>query len=471
MKRIQQLLIATTIATATLLTTAYAGLRDNTPDYEKIAEKGFAYGFPLVLMDVTKEGSTGAEPTCGFAAPLNSFLHVKDIPNHEFRAVVRPNVDTLYSSAFLDLSEGPLTLALPGVADRYILMAFLDAWSNNFAGLGTPTNTAEPGAYFITGPKWKGKVPRGYSHISSPTNTAWIIGRSEIKHANDIANVNQLQDLYQLAPYDRSRTLDTLPDCVDVEDKIAPPDEVLSMNSIAFFKRLSRLMIQNPPPSADKAILEELKLIGVGASIKNPLETLSQEIRQAVASGVEKAINKAKFSLSQLGRRADWSPNPSLVPLGDYGTDYGIRYLVALEGFGANRGEYAVYQNAGQDSNQEALSGEHSYSLTFSANELPPADAFWSVTVYDKEGYLVENTEQRYAVGSNSSMALNADGSLTVYFAKTQPEEAPNNNWVPTPDGEFGLTLRLYSPQESVLNGDWQAPGIEKLGSKKRRFR
>ena len=431
-----------------------------------IATKGYTYGFPIVLMDETFQGLTGPERSCRLGTDVNTFTNVFETPGPDFKAVVRPNVDTLYTSAMLDLAEGPMLMDMPAVADRYVLFALLDAWSNNFAGVGTQTHGDQEGHYVIVGPDWKGDLPPGYQPIQSPTNLVWIVGRTEIKNeADDIALVNDIQRQYQLRPWGFELANTGITGCVPEIEKTPPIEVVLNLSADEYFNRLSRLMAENPPPSRDRATVEALKLIGVGPGAKRSFNRLTWMEKAAVRMGARSAKRTLRFSTELLGITG-WGPNPDLIPLGDYGKQYLVRAVVAQVGFGANRGEYAVYQNANRDKNLRILDGNQAYTMTFAADELPPVAAFWSLTVYGDDGFLTTNPIaegmgiQRYAVGTNSGLVPDDEGNIRLHISHLPPETGPLENWLPTPEGSFQLTIRLYDPAESILKNQWKVPAI-----------
>lgn len=425
-----------------------------------LAVQGYAYGYPLVLMNETLAGTTGPTRACGFEGQINSFFHIYDIPGPDFRAVVRPNVDTLYSSAFLDLRSGPQLLDMPAVTGRYVLMALLDAWSNNFAGLGTPSHGEQPGHYLIAGPGWQGATPAGYTRIDAPTNLVWIIGRTEVRGEADVPAVNALQNQYTLrALSGEPGPVDDSP-CVPRDPSQTPPAIVDALSGPAYFSRLSDLIAAYPPPASDDAMLHKLATIGVGPYATTPVSQLPGRTQLGLEWGRAKAQRLASIGLAVSGRTAPWTPDPVTIPLGDYGTHYFVRYAVAKIGFGANRNEFAVYQNALQDDRRVLLDGAKTYTITFPASQLPPVTAFWSLTVYDNDGYLTSNALGRYALGSASGLQADANGQVTVYLSHTQPAGTPAANWLPVPDGPFQVTVRLYGPKPAVLDGSWAMPAI-----------
>lgn len=430
-----------------------------------IAAQGYIYGFPLVLMGETLNGLTGPERVCGLGTDLNTFAHVLERPDASFKAVVRPNVDTLYSSAMLNLADGPQLLYMPPVKDRYVLMALLDAWSNNFAGVGTQSHGEEEGRYVIVGPNWEGSLPDGYERIDAPTNLVWIVGRTEVRGDDDIPVVNAIQQQYTLSPWAHDTPASGITGCVPASNKTPPIDVVKALSTREYFSRLSDLMRDNPPPAEDAAMVAALGKIGVGPEATTTPDQLSWLKKIALEFGCRGAQRLLVFATRLLGL-SGWGPDPALVPLGEYGRRYLIRAVVAQVGFGANRGEFAVYQNASRDAKHRPLSGKYGYTLTFPADALPPVKAFWSLTVYGNDGFLRDNllAEQlsvsSYALGSNSELSASADGSITLYLTTEPPEGTPLSNWLPTPPGAFQVTIRLYDPSDAILESQWKVPPI-----------
>lgn len=436
-----------------------------------IAAEGYVYGFPIVLMGETREKMTGPERSCTLGADINTFKHVLEKPDERFQAVVRPNVDTLYSSAMLDLSNGPVVLSLPDVQDRYVLFALIDAWSNNFAGLDTaPDETGEnslAGRYLITGPQWHGRVPFGMKHVPAPTNLVWIIGRTEVRSEKDTYRVNELQAQYRLQPLGENRVENADVDCLEDSEMRPPIDVVLDMNGEEFFTRLSQLMKENPPPSDEKGIEILLGAINTGPQARAPVSDLPRYRKRLLDTGISFAQSSIDLAKKALGL-GGWGPNPALIPLGDYGKRYFIRAVVAQIGFGANRNEFAVYQNADRDSRSERLHGHNVYTFTLKADDMPDVGAFWSMTAYGEDGFLMDAPYQdsfginRHALGSNSTLARDDDGNITIYISSMPPEGVPLSNWLPVDEASFQLTLRLYDPGEDILTNEWKAPAVVK---------
>lgn len=456
------------VVTSLAVMTACAGVsiaEDPAPLRAKsIAAQGYVFGFPILLMDATMQASTTEPYPCGLGGPVNSFTHKFNPPEPDFRAVVRPNVDTLYSSAFLDMSGGPMVLEVPEVKDRFYLMAMLDAWTNNFAGPGSQTNGGAATHYLIVGPDWQGDVPAGTELVQAPTHLVWIIGRTELKGAGDVDAANAIQRQYKLYPQGGEPVAPPTSACRPMSEMTEPEEQVKSMDGPEFFSQLDTLMERYPPSETARGLMtENLTLIGVGGDAETPVEDLPEDVKSALTEGIaigQKALD-AGFELS--GQLSAWSPDPAKVSLGDYGDDFAVRGVVAQIGFGANRNEFATYQNASQDGDLDLLDGaSHDYTLTFEPGKTPPVDAFWSVTVYDKDGFLIGNDIGRYSLGSNSGLVKDAGGATTILFASKQPAGSPQENWLPVPEGEFQVTLRMYAPESPILKGGWRAPPILK---------
>lgn len=426
-----------------------------------IARGGYIYGFPILLMSETMQEATRYPYVCGLGAPVNSFKHKFETPDADFRAVVRPNVDTLYSSAFLDLSETAMVLEVPEVKDRFYLMAMLDAWTNNFAGPGTQTNGGEASTYLITGPDWSGEIPQNMEQIKAPTNLVWIIGRTQLNGPDDIAAANKVQREYKLHPLGKEEIKGNFDQCRDTKGMKTPEETVREMDGLTFFSELDQLIAKYPPPGRDREKLEDLAKIGVGPMAQERLRDLSDRNRHALHDGMEQGQKLLDTGFRLASRSSTWTPDPTRVSLGDYGDNYMVRAVVSQIGFGANRNEFATYQNTASDGRGRQLDGsEDSYTLTFAKGETPPVNAFWSVTVYDQDGFLFANPKNKFALGSYSDLETGPDGSTTLVFSNHAPEGS-QANWLPIPEGPFEVTLRMYWPEDEVVTGEWKAPDLK----------
>jgi hypothetical protein len=423
------------------------------------------YGLPLVLMDITMRKTTNMVPGHLLARPVNQFAHLRAFPTAAFKDVVRANVDTLYSSAFLDLAKEPLVLSVPDTHGRYFLLPLLDAWTNVFATLGSRTTGTQSGSFVITGPNWVGTLPPGMHELRSPTNMAWILGRTQTNGPADYAAVHGVQDGYTLMPLSEWGKPYTAPaGSFDptVDMKTPPIEQLRRMTATRFFNALARLLETNPPPAAEAAILEKLAKIGVRPGHAFNPAALDPE----VAKGLEQSVPAAFAKLEEARKRAGTPVNGWHIPprsLGNFGTDYGTRALIAWIAFGANLPADAVYPTTYVDSANKPLSGANRYTLHFEKGMTPPVNAFWSVTMYDSQSFFVDNPINRYAISSWMPLNRNSDGSIDLYIQHDSPGKPREANWLPAPEGNFNVTLRMYWPKDespSINDGSWVPPAV-----------
>ncbi len=426
------------------------------------------YGLPLVIMDITKKKVTNVSKPEAFAAPVNQFVHVREFPTAAFKDVVRANVDTLYSSAFLDLSKEPIVLSVSDTHGRYYLMPMLDAWTNVFASPGKRTTGTKAGSFAITGPSWSGTLPARVQELKAPTNIVWIIGRTQTNGPKDYPAVHAIQNGYKLVPLSAfGKPYAPPPGNVDpnIDMKTPPVGQVAKMSAATFFDTLATLLKSNPPPASEAPVLAKLAKIGVVPGEKFDPAKLDP----AVAKGLEKSVSVALEKLEASGNETGSPVNGWRVPpmiLGKYGTWYGARAVVALIGLGANLPADAVYPSAFVDAEGKPLSGANRYTLHFDKGQTPPAKAFWSVTMYDEQSFFVANAMNRYAVSSWMPFARNADGSLDLYVQHQSPGKDKETNWLPAPAGDFNVTLRIYWPDDkapSILDGTWKPSPLTRV--------
>jgi hypothetical protein len=423
----------------------------------------YVFGYPLVLMDATRQVATNVPKSGEDAAPVNQFGRKRSFPDDTFTTVVSPNADTLYSFAFLDVAKEPIVLSVPEMGNRYYLMQMLDAWTNVFACPGTRTTGSHKGDFAVVGPHFAGKLPAGVQEIKSPTNLVWIIGRTQTNGPADYPAVHVIQDEYRLTPLSEFGKSYTPPDDVPVSSSIdmkAPPvKHVFEMDASRFFKRLNDLMKDNPPFLADAGSLKRFASIGVVPGKSFDLKSLNP----AVASGVEASIRDAQAKIianakTPHGRTMNgWE---FMSNVGSYGTNYLWRAVVALVGLGANLPEDAVYPRATKDSVGQPFSGANRYTIRFAKGQLPPVGAFWSITMYNFHQFFVKNPIGRYAIGDRDKLKFNDDGSLTLYLQNESPGKEKESNWLPAPEDSFSLLMRLYWPKEEILDGIWLPPAV-----------
>jgi hypothetical protein len=429
--------------------------------------QAYLFGYPLVLMDVTRQAAV--DPQTGQQAPANHFIHALSFPDHNFRTVVRPNNDTLYSSAWIDLSAEPLVLTVPDTAGRYYVMPFMDAWTNVFAMVGKRTTGTGPGDYLLAGPGWQGKIPANVKIIHSPTNMSWLIGRIQVNGNSDLPNVHKLQERFKLTPLSRwDSRLANPAFMITIEKSIGlsanPSAMVEKMPDGEFFARLSLLLGKHPSAAADAPVMTMLTRFGIEPGKTFDMNNLNI-VRRLL---LEKAVALTRQKLQEIAGRDRSSENNWSVArdgIGVYGTAYEVRAFVALIGLGALPVQEAAYPNASKDREGKPLDGQYRYRIHFDAGKTPPVDAFWSLTMYDEKGFLVDNPIRRYTIGDRDGLTFNADGSLDIIIQRDRPAQG-EQNWLPANKGPFAVSMRLYMPKPDFLNGQWKLPAIERMGGK-----
>jgi hypothetical protein len=433
-----------------------------------IGLNAYVYLYPLVTMDVTRRQMTN-NPSGEMAGhgPINTFVHIREFPSAEFKEVVRPNFDTLYSSAWLDLSDGPIVVSTGPVADgRYYELPMYDMWTDAFAVPGERTSGTNAGQWALVPPGWHGELPEGLPRIDAPTPTVWIIGRTQTNGPGDYAAVAEIQDGFGLTPLadwggsgsvDRPFTRDP-----SVDMATPPLLQVNSMSAEAFFDEAMRLLAIHPPHMTDWSLVEQMRRIGVvGGSTYSDLDPkVRSQLDGVPAEGRQTLIEM----LPRLAKTVNgWQMN--IDTMGVYGNFYVKRAIVAMIGLGANSAEDAIYPVLMADADGEPVSGDHAYVLHFDADDLPPVRAFWSVTMYDSQGFQAANELNRFAIGDRDDLHYNTDGSLDILVQHTSPGSDHESNWLPAPRGPLGITMRLYAPKVEALLGKWDPPPMQRVAA------
>jgi hypothetical protein len=438
-----------------------------TEEATQIAEEAYVFLYPLVIMDVTRRQLTNAEAGKEFGrAPANTFSHIPAFPGADDRAVVRPNFDTLYSSAWLDLTKEPMIVSVPDTAGRYFLLPMLDMWTDVFAAPGKRTSGTKAQRYAVVPPGYAGTLPAGVLRIDAPTPYVWVIGRTQTNGVKDFDAVHAVQAGYTITPLSEwphapapvRAVLDA-----SVDDKTPPMEQVNGMPAQKYFAYGAELMKLHRPHATDWSALARFARIGLVPGNTFDVAALDSKLRAALDEGATAALKHMKENGFAFGRvKNGWSMK--LDGIGVYGNAYSKRAATALFGLGANPPEDAVYPTVVADADGKPITGEHKYVLHFAKAELPPVHAFWSLTMYDAQGFQVKNALNRFAIGDRDAIKFNTDGSLDIYIQSTSPGAEKESNWLPSPPtGKLGLTLRLYYPQPAVLDGTWSPPAVKRV--------
>lgn len=423
--------------------------------------QAYLFGYPLVIMELTKQH----QKLLGTTA-INGFRHSRRFPDASFNSVVSPNVDTLYSIVHFDLRREPVVMSIPDTMGHYYMMPIMDAWTNVVSSPGTRTIGTGARDFLVVGPTWQGEVPAGMQPIRVPTQMAWMIGRIKSAGPQDYAEVHALQQRFQLMPlsaWQGQASAEGPAAMVELPplDRSKGPDRQLAeWDRATFFRTFCQLLRDNPPRPEDAPMLERIRATGLLTEDCQPEQSPLQRLGSAL--GYRKVVARLDDSQQLLGKRTTFNGWRIGYELGEYGTRYQQRALVAKLGLGANSPEDSIYPNLHSDSQGRPLSGEHRYVLHFAQDQLPPARAFWSLTLYNDAQFLSANPLNRYALGDRDDLHYNADGSLDLYIQHEQPTDTnQRRNWLPAPEGRFNLFLRLYWPQPEVLERRWLPPAIQ----------
>ena len=419
----------------------------------ELLSEAYRYTFPLVLMDLTMKSATNTETADSAGhAPVNQLIHSQNLANADTKMVVTPNVDTVYSQAWLDLSSGPMVFVLPET-DRFCMTQVLDAWTN------TPA-TLKSGSYLLALAGYTGEVPEGMTLVEIPTNMAWLITRTLVNGEADMENVRTIQNGMRLLPlscYQSGEEYVPPKGEYKEENNVVPIDAILSMTPQQYFSAANALMASNPSSDADADALARFATLNIGPGLTFDATALQGDVQ----TNWKQMLVDMKGIVATAGaeyqkKLGDWSYFGD--PIARFGTAYDYRAMIALGGLGANPTDVAIYAKTGVDVNQEALTGQKSYVLHF--EDLPPVQegGFWSVTAYGSDDFLIANELDRYCINDRSAFVLNEDGSLDIQLSATAPED--QSNWLPVGTDDFHLFLRIYLPDAEAVNNSWTAPTV-----------
>jgi hypothetical protein len=440
-----------------------------------IATEAYFYLYPLVTMDLTRRQMTNAAAGAKLGSgPPNAFHNVPEYPSATDKVVVRPNFDTLYSTAWLDLTKEPVVVSVPDTKGRYYLLPMLDMWTDVFASPGWRTTGTRAQHFLVAPAGWRPdlrerfveefRLPKGTQRIDAPTSHAWIIGRIKTDGPQDYDAVHEIQaglKVTTLSEWGKTPRQAEVRADPSIDMNTTPKEQVDAMPGDRFFAYAADLLKANRPHLTDGPINARMKKLGIEPGESFDIEKASPQVKAALKAAPSTAQKLMQWKMPQLARVANnWSMNTDTM--GVYGNYYLKRAIVAQQGLGANVPQDAMYPLNLGDQAGRPLDGANKYALHFDKGDLPPVDAFWSVTLYDPDGYQVANPLNRFAVSSWMPLKYDPDGSLTLYIQNDNPGKDKEANWLPAPKGPFNLTMRLYAPKTEALIGKWSPPPVTK---------
>ncbi|EHR00335.1 DUF1254 domain-containing protein [Bradyrhizobium sp. WSM471] len=468
---------AVAVMTASLVKSAPASAQNkaewpNLFEAKDIAEEGFIYGLPLVMYYAVMQEFAVDKNSGQFKAPFNEINSLHHVATPEDTAVITPNSDTPYSFIWLDLRAEPMVISVPMIAkDRYYAVQLIDGNTYNFGYIGTRATGTEPGDYLVVGPDWKSETPPGVKKVfRSTTPFPLALIRTQLFNPDDISKVEKVQTGYKAQPLSAFLKQPAPP--------AAPKIDFLPATTAGikdnFFQYLDAALQFVPETPRDKAIRAKLARIGVGPGKTFVFKDLSLEHKAEILVGMKQGDDKVDKWLAGGNKNINgWNVGSFFGDEAFYNGDWLMRAGSAKGGLLGNDAVEAMYPYTRTDVTGEPLDGsKHKYTITFAPGQLPPVNAFWSVTMYDgKSQLLVKNPIKRYLINSPMlpAMKKDADGSVTLYIQKDSPGADKEANWLPAPDDKIYLVMRLYWPKPtppSILppgQGTWQPPGIKRV--------
>lgn len=513
-KNVLKILLAVLVVAAVGLFVVSRSPKLHTEDAVASAVDAYIYGYPLVTFDMARRQQTNVASADSQHAPMGQLIRMRSYPAVDNHCCAAPNADTLYTLAWLDVGSEPWVISIPEMGDRYFIVPFLDGFSEVIK-VASPSETgSRPQVYAVTGPNWSGTLPEGLTEVKSHTAMVWILGRIySTGTEKDYAAVHALQDRFALVPLSSFGKPYTPPPASvdpDFDMKTSVRAQVNAMDIYQYFDYLAELLRHNPPKPEDEAMVTRLAEIGLvpgrafdPAPLKSLDQTVIDTLPESASDKMDSSSASAHFSeglglaegqgfdTSKLGSLdksvIKFVPKVALLKMamrlkeqkttngwlyftegvGNWGTDYLLRGMANLLGPGWNRAQDAVYPISQKDAHGNKYDGaKYQYVMHFDKGQLPPVDAFWSLTLYDESMFFVPNVIDRYNLSQRDTFVTNADGSVDFYIQADSPGDDRAANWLPAPKGKFQLVLRLYGPPSAaptILDGSWIPPAVERV--------
>ena len=435
-----------------------------------IAEEAYIYAFPMMESYRTMYLQAVDRTAPGYGAPFNQFAHKNELLGPEFKDIVRPNNDTMYSFAWLDLRAQPVVITVPEIKDRYYSVQLVDMFTHNFGYIGTRATGTEAGSYVIAGPQWEGTKPGDAKGVfRSESNFVYCIIRTEVDGPDDAAAVVELQKQYRVTTMNVFLGRSRVPVAAGIT---FPAYDLRKAKSAEFIDLLNFLLTQVVIVPAEQELMSRFAEIGIRPGALSASLALPPELLDAIDSGVGQGIltlttaARNPSELQGVTVRADhgWEGIDGIFGPGEaMRSKYLVRAFAAKIGLYGNDAVEAYYPIGGNDASGKPLDGsKHRYIMRFEKGELPQVDAFWSMTMYSLPNQLmVANPINRYSIGDRSKLEYGKDGSLTIYIQHDPPGKKRSGNWLPSPDGPFSLQFRMYLPKPEALDPLYLPPAIQ----------
>jgi hypothetical protein len=444
-------------------------MSDSRPlEAKQVAEEAYIYAFPMLMGYRFAFASFLMPGIPSHRGPINTLTGKAATLDHTFNEVVTPNADTPYSMALLSLRAEPMVLQVPAIRDRYYVIQFVDLFGTNPHFIGSRATGSQAGTYLLVGPGWDGEAGDEFDDILSfDTELVYVIGRTQLLGVEDVPALAKVMASYLIQPLSAYRGQAAL-----AQPTVQWPawNEEASRDE-RFIGTLNFLLTFCQPSDPYEAdLMARLARIGIGPGLPFDAASLDDSIREAIRAGIAAAHQTMAQKVMTISQKTNgWTSSDVFGTREWYGGNFLLRAVAAMAGWGGNDVIEATYPTAREDADGEPLDGAHRYQITF--DTLPPAKAFWSVTMYDTSydgtaGYLVENPINRYLINSTTQGLVHGeDGSLTITVQHEQPQDAAEQaNWLPAPEGPFYLVMRIYWPEKEALDGSWTPPPIRGVG-------
>jgi hypothetical protein len=442
---------------------AQAGL--SPAEARAIAKEAYIYGFPIVDNYRIQHTYWMDKANPEYKGPFNQIWNATQLFSPADKAIQTPNSDTLYSFIGADLRSEPLVLTVPVIEkERYFSVQLIDYYTFNFDYIGTRTSGNDGGSFLLAGPSWKGATPKGVKKVfRCETELAFPTYRTQLFNPGDIDNVKKVQAGYKVQPLSAFLGKPA-PKAAPVIDFIKPLTPAEEKTSPQFFNILNFVLQFCPTVPSETELMARFAKIGVGAGKSFDASKLSPEMKAAIEQGIadswadlealKKEFEEGKLSSGDVFGTREYLKN-----------NYAYRMIAAALGIYGNSKQEAMYPTYYVDESKQKLTGANRYTLRFAPGQLPPVNAFWSLTMYDEpESLLVANPINRYLINSPMLPQLkkDADGGLTLIIQNESPGKEKESNWLPAAKGPFSMIMRLYWPKKEATEGKWTPPPLKK---------